>query len=703
MKKCLFIIGFLVLALSSFMRTNMVYSQSLFNAPETVCVHQPVTLTSNDTTARNYYWGFCSGYLMNAPTGINEHDSFKFKIPTNIDIVEDSGFYYGFVTNSASREFLRLNFGTSLSNIPSVTNFGDLTNGLPINPSSLFILHDDFSHHWFIFVTGGFNVSTSSIARIDFGPHLNNPTPNIANFGNFGNVLDYPKGIFVAQDTDDNWWGYVLNHNTSTMVRLDFSYNVSNTPRMKDIGNPVDGTTGNPLLNFPTDMTAIKDNGYWYFFATNMGNTGSVVRLDMGTTLDTAIVMGNYMGNFAFRIDSPSSISMNKDCGDFYLYVTDSTTSQLVGISMPSPTGPYYAIDYSVVGGMNFPGGISSIIRDNDNVYGFICNDRDSTLTQVDFFQCSHSSIPSYTEVKPPVYTYDTPGVYNVYFVVNQGLPTMKVECKQITVVSYPPINMNTDTTMCPGDTIKLYAVSTLADSIRWTSTYNIDTVYLLRDSVRVFPGYDYSYKVTLYYPFGCIVDTTVKVKVSRVHADAGPDRWMLDGAFSTLGGPYTSISHTGEFYTFPHGDSGYIYNWQPNLYISDTFTSNPVVNPPADMTYYLTVTEINDTFRCKSMDTVNVHVNCGDLYLPNAFSPNSTNVMTNTFGVLNRDIQKLNFLRIYDRWGTMVFESGILAQRWDGTYNGKPCEEGVYVFIADAFCASGKEVKKTGNVTLMR
>src|SRR6202012_5141162 len=111
----------------------------------------------------SYYWGFCSGYLMNTPTGMNIGDSFSLKIPTNIDIVYDIGNYYGFAVNSASTEFLRYNFGSSLSNIPTVTNFGNLTNGLPVNPTSLYIVRDSFSARWFVFVCGGFEQGTSSL------------------------------------------------------------------------------------------------------------------------------------------------------------------------------------------------------------------------------------------------------------------------------------------------------------------------------------------------------------------------------------------------------------------------------------------------------------------------------------------------------------------------------------------------------------
>ena len=206
-----------------------------------------------------------------------------------------------------------------------------------------------------------------------------------------------------------------------------------------------------------------------------------------------------------------------------YAYITDSTTSQLIGIEMGSVTSTYTGVDYNNVGVTNFPSSISSILRSGDYLYGFITNSADSTLSRIDFDQCHNSSIPSFTEVRPPSYSYDSPGVYNVYLVINQGQPNMRVDCKTITVLPYPPIYINTDTTICEGDTIKLFVVSSLADSFRWMSGYNIDTSYLLRDSAKVYPDYSTVYPINIYYPFGCIVDTAVHVNVRKIKADAGP------------------------------------------------------------------------------------------------------------------------------------------------------------------------------------
>ncbi len=679
MRKCLLLL--LILIVSQF---NKLAAQTLFNAPDTVCVNQKVTLSSNVFNGKSYYWGFCSGYLFNAPTGTNMGDNFNFSIPTGIEIARDSFGFYGFVINSNTNELLRLNFGATMSNTPTITNLGNLTMGLPENPTTLYLTQDTISRKWFLFVAGGFTTATSELGRVDFGTRLGNPFPNVANFGNPGLLLDHPKGLFVAKDADEVWYGYMVNYNTSELIQLNFSFNVSNTPLAKTFNNP-DGS-----LNFPSDLAAVYDNNAWHLFITNFGNN-SLSRIDLGATLNPATPVGTNLGDFNSRILRPSSVSIVRDCNYLHAYITDSTTSQLVEVRMPTALGAYTGITYSVIGGMNFPTAISGFLRDKDTVYAFITNAADSSLTKITFNQCSNSTIPSFTEVAPPTYSYNAPGVYNVYYVVDEGLPTQRTDCQDITVLAPPTLYRPNDTVICKGDTLRLYAVSTLADSIRWSAGHNIDTTNVFTDSVRVYPNYSTTYQYTLYYPFGCIVDTVFKVDVVKVVADAGPDRTIRDGATTILGGPYTTM---GE----------YTYKWQPYQYISDTNASNPYAFPPNDFTYVLTVSVRGDGFVCADRDTVTVRVDCASGFnLPNAFVPGSGNPGSNRFGILNNDLARLNYFRIFDRYGQLVFQTTDPTQRWDGTFNGKLAEEGVYVWTVDGTCAGGQLIKKQGNVTLFR
>jgi PKD repeat protein len=62
-----------------------------------------------------------------------------------------------------------------------------------------------------------------------------------------------------------------------------------------------------------------------------------------------------------------------------------------------------------------------------------------------------------------------------------------------------------------------------------------------------------------------------------------------------------------------------------------------------------------------------------------------------------------LNYkLQIFNRWGTLIFESHDINVPWNGYYKGKLCRQGVYVWFVEGKYANGKPFKKAGDVTLL-
>ena len=660
---------------------NVIKAQDLFSAPDTVCIRQPVHIKSNVVNASSYYWSFCSGYLLAPPVGNNAGPDPDFDVPGAIEVVKDNGNYYGFVINSGTNELLRLEFGNSLSNIPTKTNFGTLNNTVPESSNNIFITKDS-NGNWFMFVSGGTTQATSSFARFDFGNSLAN-NPNSVNFGNLTGVLNAPKGIFVLEEAG-NYYGYMVNSIDNKLIYLDFGNNISLTPTVVDLGTGY-GFSG------ASDMLPMFENGEWYAFVINKTNS-NLIRLDLGSSLSVPVPVtsSNALGNINNRFNQPSSLSFVRDCGNVHLFVTNSASNDLVRVNMPAGvTGGLLATAFAGVGTMATPSSISRIIREGDNIYAFVTNEGDNSLSQIIFPQCTNASIQSSTLATPPSVVYGTPGLYNIFLAVDEGLPTMQVECHQIRVLDLPPVVLSNDTVICQGDTIALsvYAIFSLPHV--WYPDSNITEHDTTAAIIRVSPEYSFTYNVTIPYSNGCIVDTPVRVDVVKNKADAGSDRTLFDGAQTLLGGPLTSEG------------TDWKYRWFPNQYISDTSHPNPVVNPPFDFTYYL---EVTNSFGCYDIDTVVVHVTCNDLNLPNAFVPESKNLETRGFGLMNNQVVKLNYLRVFDRWGKLVFETSDVSKKWDGKYdNGEPAPYGVYVWEADGFCTLGRRFKRSGNVTLIR
>jgi gliding motility-associated-like protein len=84
--------------------------------------------------------------------------------------------------------------------------------------------------------------------------------------------------------------------------------------------------------------------------------------------------------------------------------------------------------------------------------------------------------------------------------------------------------------------------------------------------------------------------------------------------------------------------------------------------------------------------DTAAVHINrktctC-ELTLPNAFTPNQDG-LNDTFRPLHPCDMTEYLLRIFDRYGKIVFQTSDFGHGWNGTYNGMPAESGTFIWMA--------------------
>ena len=88
-------------------------------------------------------------------------------------------------------------------------------------------------------------------------------------------------------------------------------------------------------------------------------------------------------------------------------------------------------------------------------------------------------------------------------------------------------------------------------------------------------------------------------------------------------------------------------------------------------------------------------------ILIPNAFSPNGDQ-LNDVFEVKGQFLASYR-MRIYDRWGQVLYDSKNQNQGWDGRLNGKEVPTGAYPYRITGKDAAGKEFTKTGTVTLLR
>jgi PKD repeat protein len=143
------------------------------------------------------------------------------------------------------------------------------------------------------------------------------------------------------------------------------------------------------------------------------------------------------------------------------------------------------------------------------------------------------------------------------------------------------------------------------------------------------------------------------------------------------------------------------LVSWQWTFGDGSSSTSqNPEHTYPDTGSYKVTLKVIN-TMGCDSTITHKVQVKGvpGQLYLPNAFTPNGLSNELRTFTTKGSGILKWN-LQVFNNWGQLVWQTNKLDSKgepvdsWDGTYKGAPAPQGVYIWQASATFINGTEWK---------
>ncbi len=129
--------------------------------------------------------------------------------------------------------------------------------------------------------------------------------------------------------------------------------------------------------------------------------------------------------------------------------------------------------------------------------------------------------------------------------------------------------------------------------------------------------------------------------------------------------------------------------------------------SPLATTNYNITVTDENG---CFASDDITVFVDLArNVFFSNIFSPNGDN--QNDFFQLATGSGVLEVLsfRLFDRWGNVVHEEmaympdDSLHPGWDGFFNNREAEAGVYVYFAEVLFEDNVRIAYKGDVTLVR
>ncbi len=183
-----------------------------------------------------------------------------------------------------------------------------------------------------------------------------------------------------------------------------------------------------------------------------------------------------------------------------------------------------------------------------------------------------------------------------------------------------------------------------------------------------------------------------IHVKVAaNPTVEAGPDKTIAAGNFVNLD-PVVSPDVTEAF-------------WTPTDELSRNGDYGVTVRPTKNTDYSI---EVRNADGCIAKDKVAITLTCtaNNIFIPNTFSPNNDG-MNDIFFIRGIGLYKVRSLRIFNRWGEMVFSkydfmANDPAMGWDGRYKGARLLTDVFVYIAEIVCGNGTVIPYNGNISLV-
>ena len=402
--------------------------------------------------------------------------------------------------------------------------------------------------------------------------------------------------------------------------------------------------------------------------------------------------------------DPPYQLNAQPNTYDFYQWTT--VDASISDNSIPNPTVQpavnawYYIFAVDTVGSLSCESEDSVQILvynvpdlDLDypaNYPGYLCQGDllDLTATSFDGTQYTWSSNPVSLITNPnSAVATVSPSDTSTYFNTVTNVHGCSTSDSIIVDVQLPVLaSIEGDTIMCVGSYVDLEAGGGLYYQWQPDTIFSNPQFYLTQASP------DSSLTVNVTVSNDCFSDVaTHPITVSQLPtADAGQDVTIIRDETGFISG-----SGSGEplWYTEDKTFDGLIDI--PSIF-------NPEVSPLSTINYVLEITD--PLTNCVNYDTMTVFVDVVTLLaFPSGFSPNANGV--NDFAGLIKwlNIERLVYLSIYDRWGEEVYRTDELFGSWDGTYRGRDCEIGTYMWDIRAVTKDQEAINRKGNITLIR
>ena len=286
-----------------------------------------------------------------------------------------------------------------------------------------------------------------------------------------------------------------------------------------------------------------------------------------------------------------------------------------------------------------------------------------------------------------PTYIYPDTGVYTVKLIVNKNT-TCSDSISRIVKV-YPVFRAlyNYDGLQCPGSPISFTdkTSSTYKPIDYWQWNFGDGDTTSVENPIHTYEiGGDYKVVLISKNVKGCTDTMLRQIQIDKFRPYAGNDTTIVKGEHIQFD---------------PQGGTQYI--WSPSTNLDDP-VGDPIGYYP-DTGRYMYNVHVTSAYGCEGDASIHVWVvDHGSYFIPSGFSPNGDG-KNDQFKPLGVGYRKINYFRVFNRWGQQVFRSNDFSHGWDGTINGKRADIGTYFWMLSLEDRNGKDVNLKGDVTLLR
>lgn len=291
-------------------------------------------------------------------------------------------------------------------------------------------------------------------------------------------------------------------------------------------------------------------------------------------------------------------------------------------------------------------------------------------------------------DVQHPLAPFTAPGSYPVRLEVTSAEGCASAATQMTSVYPTPEIS-GIGRNACIGDENLFKGINRTPhiNIAQWYWSIGEDTLWQKNAAYRFPAGGKYPAKVHAVSEDGCVAKPVdLQVAVTDLNLRAGRDTLIAKDQPLQL-----NALADGE---------GLYYQWTPYTGLNNPYIADPIAVLQKDQLYNVIVTSPEG---CREEGQLFVKVYTGpEFYVPTGFTPNHDGV-NDYFKVIAPGVPKLDFFRLWDRWGRLVWETSSLSATWDGTIKGDPAPAGTYVWIVQGADYQGRVFNRRGTVTLIR